>query len=449
MTSPVPRIIPTPGDLSCDRIVHKVLASFDLNDCDVIKLAMPTPFHVFCLRNPEHIKFITTCEEAATEKPPHTVPKADWLMGNGLFNDLGGDSWKAKRLQVNPAFSQRHSAYFCELLPEFLEKLKVRWAGFGRDQPIDLHDEILRMVLDFAVFAMFSKRLDADGLQWITEAVEFCEEMFATISPLWLPTSANLKLRKVGRQFNGLMQQILEEWRSNQAARADVLHFLMRDGGRSEPHVRDEEVRAAMFSSLLGAPAAALPILWALYFFTVRPDTLREVRAELFNVIGPRTPRPEELPKLKYLDMFFKEILRIYPPFWGSLRYSKEAVAFDGYSFPARSIFAMMRAAAHRHPRYWQQPGKFVPERFSSQNPDPGCRRAYIPFGWGPRLCLGRYLAALLCPIAIAFIAQNFECQIINPDEPIELKYWFAMYPARKMLATVRPVGGAQRSVAD
>src|SRR6266581_1157388 len=99
---------------------------------------------------------------------------------------------------------------------------------------------------------------------------------------------------------------------------------------------------APMFCTLLGAPAAVLPILWAVYFFTTRPDTLRLVREELVNVVGTRTPGAEDLPELKYLDMFFKEILRFYPPFWGSLRYANEAVAFDGYSFPARSIFAMM-----------------------------------------------------------------------------------------------------------
>ena len=448
MTSRVATIIPMPGDFSSDRIVHKVLARFDREDCDVIKIAMPIRSHVFCLRNPEHIKYITTCKEADTHKPPDTVPKADWMMGNGVFNDLGGESWRAKRVPLNPAFIPRHTAYFCESLPEFLEKLKTRWERFGPDASLDLQDEILQMVLDFGVFAMFSKRLDPDQLHWLTEAVEFSEEMFATISPLWLPTSSNLKFRRVGRQFHALMQNILDEWRSKHSDRADVLHFLMQGSSRSGKPLSDEELRAEMFSTLLGTPAAVLPVLWALYFFTVRPDTLQQIRTELRNVVGTRTPCPDDLPELKYLDMFFKETLRFYPPFWGSLRYAKEAVAFDGYSFPPRSIFAMMRAGAHRHPRYWQHPEEFSPERWAAENPDPGTRNAYLPFGWGPRLCLGRHLAALLCPITIAFIAQNFDCQV-GAEERIELRYLFATYPARKMLATVRPISGAQRSAAD
>jgi len=446
--SRVPTIIPMPSELSCDRIVHKVLASFDRYDCDVVKLAMPTPFHIFCLRNPEHIKYITTCKEAATDKPPHTVPKADWMMGNGVFNDLGGETWKAKRSRINPAFTPAHSAYFCQPLPEFLESLKQRWQSFGPDKPIGLHDEILRMVLDFAVFTMFSKRLAADELQWIMQAVEFSEEMFATLSPLWLPTSANLRFRRIGRQFNRLMQNILDDWRARPSGRPDALDFLTRDSNHGDLHANDEELRAAMFSILLGTPAVVLPILWALYFFTVRPDTLQALKAELVEVVGARIPLPDDLPKLTYLNMFFKETLRIYPPFWGSLRYSRSAVAFDGFSFPARSVFAMIRVAAHRHPRYWQHPEQFIPERFSSLNPDPGSVRAYLPFGWGPRLCLGRYLAAMLCPITIAFIAQNFEVRI-SAEEPIQLKYWFAMYPAREMLGTLRSVASRGASPTD
>src|SRR5205814_9905666 len=127
---------------------------------------------LFCLRNPEHIKYITTCKEADTHKPPDTVPKADWMMGNGVFNDLGGESWRAKRVPLNPAFIQRHAAYFCEALPEFLETLKTRWEGSGQDTALDLHDEILQMVLGFAVFGMFSKRLVQSQLPWLTEAVD-------------------------------------------------------------------------------------------------------------------------------------------------------------------------------------------------------------------------------------------------------------------------------------
>lgn len=439
MTTPITKIIPALGDFSSDAIVHKVHTRFESNDCDVIKISVPIRTHVFCLRNPEHIKYITTCKQADTRKPRDVVPKADWMMGNGVFNDLGGESWRAKRVPLNPAFLPRHSAYFCEALPEALEEMKARWDKFGPAVSIDIHGEILQMVLDFAVYAMFSKRLDRDELHWLVEAVEFSEEMFATISPLWFPTSSNLKFRKVGRRFHALMQNMLDERRAAHSDRADVLHFLMRSGDRSGVQLGDEEVCAEMFSALLGTPAAALPILWALYFFTVRPDILQKVRSELCSVVGTRTPRPEDLPRLRYLDMFVKEIIRFYPPFWGSLRYAEEAVAFDGYSFPPRSIFAMMRAAAHRHPRFWRDPGKFLPERWSAEDPDPGIRNAYLPFGWGPRLCLGRHLATLLCPIAISFIAQNFDCQI-NAEEPVHLKYLFATYPARKLMATVGPV---------
>jgi hypothetical protein len=121
---------------------------------------------------------------------------------------------------------------------------------------------------------------------------------------------------------------------------------------------------------------------------------LQRLRAELQAVTGSRTPTREELKQLPYLGCFSKEVLRIYPPFWGSLRYSRAPLEMDGYTFPARSIFAMIRIATHHHPDYWQKPEAFMPERFQADQMQRGVREAYLPFGLGPRLCLDHRYAA-------------------------------------------------------
>jgi cytochrome P450 len=130
-----------------------------------------------------------------------------------------------------------------------------------------------------------------------------------------------------------------------------------------------------------------------------------------------------------------KEVLRLYPSFWGSLRYASNPIDIDGYSFPPKSIFAMVRVAAQRLPQYWTDPEAFIPERHAKRN---SCPHAFLPFGLGPRMCMGRSLATTIAPLAIASIAQRFHA-VLKYDN-IGFRYGFGMYPAKPIMATVQPI---------
>src|SRR5205085_4766235 len=136
---------------------------------------------------------------------------------------------------------------------------------------------------------------------------------------------------------------------------------------------------------------------------------LGKLREELNLTVGDRAPCSEDLANLPYLEMFVKEVLRVYPSFWGSLRYAKDPIEIDGYSFPAKSVFAMIRVAAQRLPEHWENPDEFIVERHAKRN---ACPHALLPFGLGPRMCLGRSLATTVGPLAIASIVQNFDLRL-------------------------------------
>ncbi len=297
-----------------------------------------------------------------------------------------------------------------------------------------MYAEIQRLVLDFAASALFSEDLSAAQLDWIVPATNFAEKMFVTLTPLWLPTPANLKFRRVARSYGDLMDEILRHHRGANFNQ-DIVRTLMdkANPATNQPY-SGSEIRAEMLSAYLGTPAMALTILWGVFVLFTRPDILNQLREELKNVIGSRTPCAEDLSTLPYLEMFVKEVLRLFPSFWGSLRYAKESVQFDGYRFPPKSVFAMIRVAAQRLPDHWENPNEFIPERHAKRNE---CPHALLPFGLGPRMCLGRSLAITVCPLAIALIAQAFDLQFRSHS--VQFKYGFGMYPATPMLATVIP----------
>jgi cytochrome P450 len=427
---PIPRMPLIPREVSLNHLVSRAIPAFDTYG-DVFKLGLPLPLNVFCLRNPDHIKAVTSQKNCGTMKPGHTIPKADFFMGNGVYNDLGGATWMAKRRMLAPTFTDSMSVHFSESLPAAFERMKSRWMQNGTTSQIDLYEELLRLVLDFAAAALFSEELGAERLDWIVPATNFAEMMFVTLTPYWIPSPSNLKFRRIRRTYHKLMEDIIAKHRARPGAYKDMVSHLTDVAGN--PHT-DEEIKAEMFSSYLGTPAMSLTILWGVYILATRPDILAKLREELNRVIGDRLPRAEDLTKLPYLEMFVKEVLRLYPSFWGSLRYSKDAMEIDGYSFPKRSIFAMVRVAAQRLPNHWENPDQFIPERHAKRN---ACPHALLPFGLGPRMCLGRSLATILCPLAIASIAQSFNVHLRSNE--IKLKYGFGMYPAETMFATVQP----------
>jgi cytochrome P450 len=432
---PIPKMTLIPREVSLNHLVSRAIPGFDTYG-DVFRLVLPIPINIFCLRRPDHIKAVTSDKKCGTMKPAGMIPKADFFMGNGIYNDLGGATWRGKRQVLAPAFTDAMSQHFSESLPHSFEKMKTRWIESGAMSPIDLYAELQRMVLDYAASALFSEDLGADELDWITPATNFAEMMFVTLTPHWIPTPSNLKFRRVKDRYHVMMDEIIRKHRRAPDAYTDMVSHLMRTPNpvTQGPHT-DAEIKAEMFSSYLGTPAMALTMLWGVYFLSTRPEILHKVREELKRVIGDRAPRGEDVANLPYLEMFVKEVLRLYPSFWGSLRYAKDPLEVDGYSFPAKSIFAMIRVAAHRLPDHWENPEQFIPERHAKRN---ACPHAILPFGLGPRMCLGRSLANIICPLAIASIAQKFDINLASDE--IKLKYGFGMYPAKTMFATVRPV---------
>jgi cytochrome P450 len=426
-----------PREVSLNHLVSRVLPAFDTYG-DIFQLVLPLPLNVFCLRKPDHIKAVSSRKECGTDKPGHMIPKADFFMGDGVYNDLGGPTWMAKRRSLAPAFTEANSQLQSERLPDSFERMKSRWLATGSGLNIEIYAELQRMVLDFGARALFSKTFDDNELDWVVDSMTFSEMMFTTLTPHWVPTPSNLRFRQIKSRYHSIIDTVIGDRRRTGESSPDMIHALMNAENpiTGKPHT-DEEIKAQILSAYFGTPAMTLTVLWSLFFLSTRPEILAKLREELNRVIGNRSPRAEDLANLPYLEMLVKEVLRAYPSFWGSLRYAKDPVEIDGYEFPPKSIFAMIRFAAQRHPDHWDQPDAFMPERHEVRN---SCPHAYLPFGLGPRMCLGRSLATIVAPLAVASIAQNFDVRF--QSDAIEVKYGFGIYPAKPMWAAVQQAKG-------
>ena len=167
-----------------------------------------------------------------------------------------------------------------------------------------------------------------------------------------------------------------------------------------------------------GAETSAHALSWAWYLLAHHPEVARQVHTELDTVLGGRPPTLPDLPHLPYSRMVLDEALRLYPPSVVLPRQANAADEISGYAVPRDAVVVISQYIIHRHPDFWSAPEQFEPERFTPAQESRRHRFAYIPFGEGPRMCIGKAFALMEMHLVLATIAQAYTLQVM-PEHPV------------------------------
>ena len=192
-----------------------------------------------------------------------------------------------------------------------------------------------------------------------------------------------------------------------------LLRFRDEEGNRiSDKQLRDE----VMTLLLAGHETTALALSWTWYLLSRHPEVEAKLLEELREVLGDRAPAVEDLPRLRYTEMVIKESMRLYPPAWGISREAKEECEVGGYRVPAGTQLLIVLWAMHRDPRYFKDPERFDPDRWEDGFAKSMPKHAYLPFGAGPRLCIGSTFAMTETILLLATIAKEFRLEL-TPEQ--------------------------------
>ena len=194
---------------------------------------------------------------------------------------------------------------------------------------------------------------------------------------------------------------------------------------------------------IAGHESTAMALTWAWYLLSMHPDVRNRLRREVSEVLAERTPVLEDLEKLEYTAMVVDETMRLYPPFWAVLRQPRVADEVGGYRIPAGANVFISPYVTHRHPDFWENPEGFDPERFSAERSAGRHRYAYLPFGAGPRKCIGEMFATIEMRMTLAMIMQRFRVDLL-PGQPIGLRAGLSLrprYPILMALSACGPLG--------
>lgn len=347
-------------------------------------------------------------------------------LGEGLLTSEG-ELWQRQRKMTQPSFQSHQVGSFVRIMDEHTEVLLRRWDRYADEQqPFDVVPELMHLTLNIASHALFTTNLDSE-IEVIREALEIGREY--SVDRAWsiirlpqsIPTSRNRRYLHALAKFHRVIDRMIAARHVAPERVADLLTMLMEARDESGGAMSDKQLRDEVATLLTaGHETTSLTLSWACYLLARHPEVAERICAEI-QFLNGRAPAYEDLFRLKYTRNVIEEIMRLYPPVWVLSRTPVEDDEIGGYRIPAGSEILIFPYITHRHPKWWTDPDKFSPERFSPENSSGRPRYAYLPFGAGPRTCVGLNFAMTEIQVVLALLLQRFRLEPTSENDTVRL----------------------------
>jgi cytochrome P450 len=401
---------------------------------------------IFIVNCPAGVQQVFVTNARNYRKSPSNSATLTPLLGQGLFVSEG-DLWTRQRKVMTPAVAHGRMADYARIVIAAGTEAVDAWKAKG-DQAfeVDVNEPFTILTAEVISQIMFGYRLGAQGGE-LYEAFKAYQETAGRVHvaellglPAWLPNPGRRSGRKAVARFDAVIADILAAGRRRGVAAPDDLLnmlFSFRDeaGQPMSPVLMRDEV-ASIF--LAGHETTAITLAWAFYLLDRHPMVEARVHEEVDRVLGDRVPVGGDLERLPFCRAVIDETLRLFPPVH---IFSRQALADDvvcGHLVPKGSFVNVASWVLHRHKLFWKDPQEFRPERFLPENADQIERFAYIPFGTGPRVCLGKHLGILEATMLFAMVAKSFRLRL-KPGTAVEPLGRMTLRPRWGMPMVVEP----------
>jgi cytochrome P450 len=344
---------------------------------------------------------LTTRGDRYTKREP-VFDEIAATFGGGLLT-YDGDEWRARRGIIQPLFTRHAVEGYADAMAEEACLLVERWRR-RTTRPVDLHADCMRYAMRVVGRAIFGSDVDrafpvlAGTLPMLSRRAIRRGLAPVRVPARW-PTTGNRRAARARRDLLAFVDDLIAERRRRPGS--DLISRMLAD--LDESMVRDEAV-LFLFG---GHETTAVAITFTLTLLGRNPTWQQRVRAEVDDIIGDRLPSYADVVRLANTTRVVQEALRLYPPAYAMARLVSNDEEIGGYGLPAGSIVIVSPWTTHRHPEFWDEPQRFDPERFTPERAAGRHRYAYLPFGAGPRACIGGHFAMLEAQIATAVVLQS------------------------------------------
>jgi cytochrome P450 len=356
------------------------------------------------------------------------------FLGNGLLTSEDED-WGERRRLLEPLFQSHYMTGFDTAIVAETVAMLERWRRQGPVRgPFDLAQEMMRLTLDILGRTFFGADFTASaGVVGpaLTEAIEQAiRRMVAVVRlPLRVPTPSNRRYLRAVAILDRFVRQLIDERSGSSASGMDLLSLLLRArDGQADSRVSDRQLRDEVMTMLLaGHESNASALTWTFHLLSQHPEIETRLRGEIAEILDGRPPTAEDLPRLRYTKMVLLEAMRLYPPIWLIPRQAIGDDRLDGWSLPAGSHVLISPYILHRHPDCWERPEVFDPSRFAEDRSATRPPFAYLPFGAGPRACVGTRFALMEAQLILALVVSRYRltavpARRVEPDPLLALR---------------------------
>lgn len=376
---------------------------------DAVRIAIG-PKVLYFFNHPDHAKYVLADNPTNYHKGVG-LAQAKRALGDGLLTSEG-ELWRKQRKVIQPVFQAKRIAQQAGVVAEEAAGLVARLRAHAGGEAIDVVPEMTGLTLG----VLGRTLLDSDlaGFRTVGESFEAMQDqaMFEMVSmsmvPMWVPLPHQLRFRRARRDLQRIVDELVRRRRERPPGDDALSRLIESTTQEADPRVGRQRMRDEMITLLLaGHETTASTLSWTFYLADRHPEVWERLRAEAIEVLGDRLPTFEDLHRLRYTTMVIDEVIRLYPPVWMLSRLAQEADVVGGYDVPAGSDVLICPYTLHRHPAFWDQPERFDPERFEPGRAVDRPRYAYIPFGAGPRFCVGNNLGMMEAAFVVAMVARE------------------------------------------
>jgi cytochrome P450 len=386
------------------------------------------------VNHPDYVRELLVTQHKNFRKS-RTLQRAVILLGQGLLTSEGELHRRQRRL-AQPAFHRDRIAAYAATMVRLSEATNARWRAGA---VVDMHKEMMRLTLAIAAETLFSADVEREADE-IGSALTTSMNMFGRLNspygPLLdrLPLPSTRRFERARERLEATIYRIIAERRASSEARDDLLSMLLSaqdeesaaGEGMTDLQVRDEVL--TLF--LAGHETTANALTWSWLLLADHPEVAARLRDELAHVLGGGAPSFDDVPLLVYTRQVLAEAMRLYPPAWIVGRQAIDDCEIGGYTIPAGAMVFASQWLIHRDPRFFEDPLKFDPDRWTPERESALPRYAYFPFGAGVRKCIGESFAWTEGVLVLASLAQQWRITRVESGD-VPPRALITLRPAR------------------
>ncbi|MFP2962584.1 cytochrome P450 [Myxococcus sp. 1LA] len=400
---------------------------------DVVRLNVG-PAYLALVVHPDGVRHVLQDHARNYTKQSRGFTVLRELLGLGLLTSEG-DFWLRQRRLAQPAFHRQRLAGFAatmvEATSELADMMEAR-ADIGT--AFNVAEDFTRLTLRIASLTMFGSDVSGaarDIREALGEVQVFAYKrlIHPVLLPIGLPLPAHRRFQRNVATLDRVVHGIIQTRRRDGGEHHDLLQMMMEahDADTGE-RMSDAQLRDEVLTLLLaGHETTASALAWTTLLLSRHPGVRRDVEAELARELGGRQPTQGDLPRLALTRRVVDESLRLYPPAWSLSRVAAEEDVLSGFRIPKGTKVLLAPWVTHRHPRIWDNPEGFDPDRFLPEREQERPRFSWFPFGGGPRQCIGNQFALMELVLVLATLLQRVRLnltpgQVIHSAAAITLR---------------------------